>query len=244
MPEKVISSDKSQVLVPASSFAATAQAPVRYPEQGHFGQIPEGKNRALSSARNLLQLAQERDFARLNQLREFPDPRLPVAAHRDELAKEAAKAKAGFSTAYDNAVQTLTAEMRDNESHIAAMGGFTVNPQAAEIRGIIRGMDRQEREALIGNAVEALDEKLLACIMDAMPLSLGVSPEFMAAMRDRYLQKVVPDYLALRENLATTKAKLEAAKPLIEAAYDKAGSGIEAFAAQIAKAEAARTTKH
>ena len=224
MPDKIVPSDKHQVLVPASHFAATAQPPVGYPEQAHFGFIPESKNRALTSARQLLQLAQDRDIKRLNELRENPDPRQPVAAHRDELAKEAAKGKASFSQAYDNAMKLIDEEIRDNETHIAAMGGFTLKPQAAEIRGIIRAMDQQEREALIGEAVESLDEGLLACILNgAHPLTLGVSPEFMAAMRDRYLQKVVPDYLALRDALAKTKSRLEAAKPLVEATYDKCG---------------------
>ena len=244
MTDIIIPSDKHQVLVPASSFAATSQPPVSYPEQAHFGYIPESKNRALNSARQLLQLAQERDVQRLNDLRENPDPRQPIAAQRDELAKEAGKGKAGFLQAYDSAMKTLGDEISSNEAHIAAMGGFTVNPQAVEIRGVLRGLDLQEREALIGNAVETLDESLLACVMGSHPLTLGVSAEFMAAQRNRYLQKVVPDYLALRDTLASAKSRLETAKPLVEATYDKAGSGIEEFSAQIAKAEALRTTKH
>ena len=244
MPDKIIPSDKHQVLVPASSFAATAQPPVGYPEQAHFGHIPESKNRALISARQLLQLAQERDVKRLNELRQNPDPRQPVAAHRDELAKEATKGKTGFLQAYDNAMKALDEEIRSNETHIAAMGGFEAHAQAAEIRGVIREMKQGEREALIGQAVEALDEGLLACVMGAHPLTLGVSAEFMEAQRNRYLQKVVPDYLALREGLAKARSRLETAKPIVLETYDKAGSGIEEFSAQIAKAEALRTTTH
>lgn len=243
MPDLIIPQDNDQVLVPASSYAASSQPPVTYPEQANHNYITESKNPALNAARNTLLMA-ETSMSMLNQLREAPDPRQPVAASRQELADRAGKGKAGFLNAYDAAMKTLGDEISSNENHIAAMGGFSVNPQAAEIRGVIRKLDQQEREALIGNAVESLDESLLACVMGCHPLTLGVSPEFMAAQRNRYLQKVVPDYLALRDTLANAKSRLETAKPLVLQTYDKAGSGIEEFSAQIAKAEALRTTKH
>lgn len=242
MPDKMISSSKDKVIVPLSHYAAEPLPAVSYPEQAHYGHIPEGRNRGLEAARNLLKLAQERDVNRLNQLRSTPDPRVPIAAHRDELAKEAAKGAAEFDKAHAAALDTIDAELRETNTHIEAMGGFTVNPNAAEIRSVIRDMDQQEREAVIGKAVEDLDESLLASLFGkgVHPMLLGVSAEFLKAHWNRYLHAIVPDYLATRDQLTKAKARLEEAKPLVEATYQKCGEGVEEFSEQIAKAEAVR----
>jgi hypothetical protein len=241
----VIQPPKDHTIVPTSHIEAEKLPPVKFPEGAHYGQIAEHKNPAISQSRKLLQLVLERDHAELNQLRSTPDPRVPVAAHRQELANEAAKRKAEFLKAHEAAVKAVEAEARSTEAHLEAMGGFKANPQAAEVRAVLREMKQQEREAIVGKAVETLDEGILACVFNgAHPLTVGVSREFLAAQRNYYLQKIAPDYLAEKADLAATRERLEQAKPLVEATYDKLGQGIEQFAEQISKAEAIRKTKH
>ncbi len=240
MPD-IIEAPKDHVIVPLSSFEARKLEPVDYPEDGHYGYIPESTNRGLASARKYLQQSQER-VGTLNRMREHPDPRNPVAFTFDELSKTGAKSKAENQRGYDAVVKTLNEEISQNETHINAMGGFADNPNAAELRSVVRAMKQQERQALIGEAVERLDEGLLAALFgkDVHPVLLGVTAEFQAAHWNRYLQKIVPDYLKLREQLAAAKARLEIARPSIMETFDKASAGVEQFADAIAVSEEAR----
>lgn len=243
MPE-VMQPPKDFTLVPTSHVAAEALPVVPYSEAANYRQFPDANVPGISDARNVYKLAQERDHLELNALRQTPDPRLPVAAHRQELANMAAERKSGFVKAHEAALKAVEKQIGENEQHISAMGGFKANPNAAEIRSVIRDMKPQEREALIGQSVEKLDETMLACVFGVPPMLLGVSREFIDAQFNYYLQKIVPDYLKLREQLSATKERMEKTKPLIEAMYDNLGKGIEEFSDAIAKAEAVRNSKH
>ena len=228
------------VLVPKSQFSAAPLPPFNVPEQTHEGNIPSGNLGSVATARKYLELTRGRDFNRLAEMRAKPDPRVPMAAHLDELAKEGAKLKAESQKAYDAALKAVDADIASNEGFLEAMGGFKAGSQAAEIRGVLRGMAEQERQAAIGDAVESLDEELLACILSSHPLALGVSADFKAAMRNRYIAKVAPDALAERELLAKTRAVLQAAHPHVMRTIEAASSGIQQSQPQIADAEAVR----
>jgi hypothetical protein len=239
MPD-LIQASPDMVLVPKSQFSAAPLAAVNVPEQVHEAHIPVGNNSGLTAARKYLELTRNRDFQRLSDLRAKPDPRVPMAAHLSELNNVGNTVKASNLRAFEQSMRQVDEAIRENEDIIATYGCFKKNEYAAEVRSVIRGMKQQEREAFIGNAAENMDEELLSAIMSAPAITVGVSAEFQSAHRNRYLQKIVPDYLALRKNLAATKKVLETAKPFIEETFNKAASGLEKFAPAIAEAERAR----
>ncbi len=80
----------------------------------------------------------------------------------------------------------------------------------------------------------------MSTITPPTAITVGSSAAFQTEHSNRYLQKVAPDYLALRKDLAATKKVLETAKPFIEETFNKAASGLEKFAPAIAEAERAR----
>lgn len=235
-----LTAPKDFVLVPKSQISAEPLPAFNVPEQSHEANIPVGESKGSAAARKYLELTRTRDFHQLQELRAHPDPRVPMPAHLSELARTGAKLKADNQKAYEAAVKTVGDDIAENDSFLDAMGGFKPHPQGAEIRGVLRGMNEQERQGAIGNAIEAMDEELLSAILPSHPLTLGVSGEFKAAMRNRYIQKIAPDALKQRENLARTKAALEAAHPYIMQTFDAASSGIEKYQTEINAAEAVR----
>lgn len=130
-----------------------------------------------------------------------PDPLLTPTANRKRVENAGKKAleKASQSS------QRAEAELRkriDALGDIAdeRLGLKTPNPDAAEIRSILRGMDNKEKREVFRNAVKNEDSTLIGAVLSASnPIMLGVDQGQMNKWRDEAEKGLLPDLVQFRE---------------------------------------------
>lgn len=227
---------KDKVILPASAAIPVAEpfTPVGIPEEVH----PD----LASGVRPVAELYSyaRGEMEKLNRLRTNPDPRHNPAAHAAEIEKASLKASEAVRLKTEAALNRVKDDLALNERNIDAMTGSFANPQAAELRAVIRGLPEQERLSVISKAVEQLDAPLIEAVLNSHPLALGVTAEFLDGQRHVYRSKVCPELLAEREALLKAQAHLSKAVGKLAEFFANSAKVMEPYRERVSKAEAAR----
>ncbi len=130
-----------------------------------------------------------------------PDPLLTPTANRKRLEDAGKKAISSASKSAERAKSEL-------QKRIEALGDIaderlglkSTNPQAAEIRSILRGMENKEKREVFRDAVKSGDSELIGAVLSASnPLLLGVDHNQMKRWRDEAESGLLPDLVQFRD---------------------------------------------
>ncbi|AXO13307.1 hypothetical protein [Thalassospira indica] len=130
-----------------------------------------------------------------------PDPLLTPTANRARLEAAGKKAIETASKSAERASSFL-------KKRIEALGDIaderlglkSTNPQAAEIRSILRGMENKEKREVFRDAIASEDSDLIGAVLSATnPLLLGVDKAQMKRWRDEAESGLLPDLVQFRD---------------------------------------------
>lgn len=242
MPDKVLP-PKDMMLVPATAPIPRALKATPIPETLHPGYVtnPDAHPgiRGIKASKSF----HEQTFAKLNSLNELkakPLPTMNAPQIATELAAAGRKIKADIQQQFAVVAKTLDDEMQEANDFIEAMGSFKEDKQAKELRQVIRGLKPQERIEAIDQALEEKDERLLSAVLDAHPLTIGVTKPFLEGARTRWLLQACPETLKDLAALKKERTRLQESVVLALQTAEEASRGIEEFAPQIDAANAIR----
>jgi len=130
-----------------------------------------------------------------------PDPLLPDAANRKRLEDAGQKAMtrlAKMSDAVNADLKKRIEALGDQADERLGLKGS--NPQAGEIRAVLRGMDNKAKREAFRDAVATGDSELIGAVLSASnPLLLGVDRAQMKRWRDEAENALLPDLVQFRE---------------------------------------------
>lgn len=130
-----------------------------------------------------------------------PDPLLTETANRQRIENAGKKAISNASASAERA-KGLLKQRIEKLGDIAdeRLGLKSTNPQAAEIRGILRGMDGKEKRQVFRDAIANEDSELIGAVLSASnPLLLGVDKAQMKRWRDEAESGLLPDLVQFRD---------------------------------------------
>tara|TARA_R110002049_G_scaffold308468_1_gene512602 strand:+ start:16150 stop:16926 length:777 start_codon:yes stop_codon:yes gene_type:complete len=141
-------------------------------------------------------------FRNLLDIRENQSPEVTQAAHLNHLGKMTDKAVSRLAEQATRVQHNIDKRLIDLQSEAKEALKFKQNGNAAELRGILRGMDDSERNTFISNAIESGDSEIMAAVFDGVhPLQIGMKAEHHKAIFDNALLKHSPDLFQLRKGL-------------------------------------------
>ncbi|PKR60074.1 hypothetical protein [Thalassospira lohafexi] len=153
---------------------------------------------------NLAQQAHKRYIHAMDAISNMinaPDPLLTPTANRHRIEDAGKKAIESASKTAQRASSELQKRI-DALSDITdeRLGLKTSNPDAAEIRSILRGMDAKDKRAVFRDAIKAEDSTLIGAVLSASnPIMLGVDNSQMAKWRNEAESSLTPDLVQFRD---------------------------------------------
>ena len=130
-----------------------------------------------------------------------PDPLLPDAANRKRLEDAGQKAMSRLAKMSDGVLNDLKNRINGlGDQADERLGLKGDNPQAGEIRAVLRGMDNKAKREAFKEAVKNGDSELIGAVLSASnPLLLGVDKNQMKQWRDLAESELLPDLVQFRE---------------------------------------------
>lgn len=130
-----------------------------------------------------------------------PDPLLPDAANRKRLEDAGQKAMSRLAKMSDGVLNDLKNRINGlGDQADERLGLKGDNPQAPEIRSILRGMENKEKREVFRGAVKSGDSELIGAVLSASnPLLLGVDHNQMKRWRDEAESELLPDLVQFRD---------------------------------------------
>ncbi len=234
---------KHMKLVPDTAPVPQALKATPIPESLHSGYVTNPDNhpniRGIKASKSFHETAYAQ-LQSLNELKAKPMPTMNAPQIATELEAMGKKAKAVIQQQFQLAAQTIDSEIAETKHKIDAFGGFKEAKQGPEMRQVLRGLKEQERVAAIDQALADKDERLLSAVLEAHPLTLGVSRAFVEGARLRWLLQECPQELKDLDALTKERARLQDNVVVALRTADEASRGIEEYAPQIEAAKAAR----
>jgi hypothetical protein len=211
------------------------------PEQLHPAQIPYaefGDNPALKQASEALKYAFD-GLAQIDELRANPHPEYTPARH----ARTVREALDGFDHAhshkFDSGRAALKAEHRRVESELATAANLKPNDKHfAAIVGTFQGFNPGQRAQTLDQLIEQQDGPSLASLLEAPLFLTGLTAEQRDSIKLRMFLKVNPQGVALRDALAKSLERFEAASYAAIKARASLLEGTDRFDKRRAEAEA------
>lgn len=138
----------------------------------------------------------------LMAIRDNQSPEMTQAAHLNSLAQSTDRTVTRMAEQATRMQGRIDERLKSVESEARKSMKFTQRGNAAELRSILRGMGKQQRNETIMAAIEAGDGELMAAIFDGVhPLQVGMDTANHKNMYDVAWNKHAPDLLKLRRGL-------------------------------------------
>jgi hypothetical protein len=123
------------------------------------------------------------------------------AAHAKKVAIAADKLRQSLERSRDKVEKLRDSSLAAIDADISVKTRLQPTAQAAEIRAILRQMEKPARLSALTKAIESNDTATLAAIADGNELTTGLDDEIRLRLLDTYKLRTVPDLYNERQRL-------------------------------------------
>lgn len=152
-----------------------------------------------------------RDEARtINQLRTNPHDEDRAATHDRKVREACDKFDRSWAEKFDGAKAALLAELHSVEAALTMKAGLKSNPVHFDaITSSFHNFSVEKRMSTLSELIEQCDGASLATLIEAPLFLTGLTSEVRDSIKERLFRKIDPKGLALRDQLAIARVRME-----------------------------------